>query len=320
MKGMKIVVLDGFTLNPGDLSWDRFKAKGECLVYDRTTPEELMERAIGAEVLITNKVVLDASTIAKLPSLRYIGVLATGYNVVDVGAAKKHGVLVTNIPAYSTDSVAQLVFAFILNFAQQVVQHSSEVKSGKWATCKDFSFTVSPQMELAGKTLGIVGFGKIGQKVAHIGKAFGMEVIFYAPSQKSGLGALAKQVSLGEVFKESDFVSINCPLTPENLGFVNASLLKTMKPGSFLVNTGRGPLINEADLAHYLNNNKIAGAGLDVLSTEPPQPDNPLPTAKNCYITPHIAWATLEARQRLMDIAVDNLGAYISGKPQNVVG
>ncbi len=317
---MKIVILDGYTLNSGDLSWDKFSALGDCTVYARTSSEELYDRAVGADVLITNKVVLSASLMKKLPALKYIGVLATGYNVVDINAAKKQGIVVTNIPAYSTDSVAQMVFAFILNFTQQVMLHTNDVKSGKWTNCEDFSFTSSPQIEIAGKTLGIVGFGKIGQKVAGIGKAFGMNIIFYAPSKKQGFKKFAQQVTLSEVFKQSDYVSINCPLTPENEGFVNRDLLGVMKPGAFLVNTGRGPLINEADLADSLNSKKIAGAGLDVLSTEPPKADNPLLKAKNCYITPHIAWATFEARTRLMNIAVQNLKSFIEGAPQNMVG
>ena len=317
---MNVVVLDGYTLNPGDLRWDNFFALGKCVVYERTSREEVYKRTKEADVLITNKVVLDAALISKLPKLKYIGVLATGYNVVDINAANKRGIIVTNIPAYSTDSVAQMVFAFILNFTQQVMLHTNDVKSGKWSNCVDFSFTSSPQIEIAGKTLGIVGFGKIGQKVASIGKAFGMNIIFYTPSKKESFGSFAKQVSLPEVFKQSDYVSINCPLTPDNVGFVNRDLLEMMKPNAFLVNTGRGPLINEADLADFLDSNKIAGAGLDVLSTEPPKAENPLLKAKNCYITPHIAWATFEARTRLMNIAVENLRAFIDGNPKNVVG
>ncbi len=316
---MKLIILDGYTLNPGDLSWDKFSALGDCTVYDRTSSGELYERAIGADVLITNKVVLNASLMKKLPTLKYIGVLATGYNVVDINAAKKQGIVVTNIPAYSTDSVAQMVFAFILNFTQQVMLHTNDVRGGKWSASEDFSFTSSPQIEIAGKTLGIIGFGRIGQRVASIGKAFGMNIIFYAPSKKQGFKEIAQQVTLPEVFKLSDFVSINCPLTPDNKGFVNGDLLEMMKPSAFLVNTGRGPLINEDDLADFLNSNKIAGAGLDVLSTEPPKTDNPLLKAKNCYITPHIAWATFEARTRLMNIAVQNLKAFIEGAPQNMV-
>lgn len=316
---MKIVVLDGFTLNPGDLSWDGFSTIGECVVYQRTTVGEVYDRSKDADVLITNKVVLDDSMISKLPVLKYIGVLATGYNVVDVIAAKNHGVLVANIPAYSTDSVAQMVFAQVLNFTQQVMLHSNEVKNGKWVNCTDFSFTLTPQIELAGKTLGIIGFGKIGQKVAQIGGAFGMKVVFYNPGRKKGWENIASQVTIEKVFKESDYISINCPLTSDNKGFVNAGLLQTMKPSSFLINTGRGLLINEPDLAAFLNEGKIAGAGLDVLSTEPPKKDNPLLSAKNCFITPHIAWATYEARERLMNIATANLISFINGEPQNVV-
>ncbi len=317
---MKIIILDGYTLKPGDLSWKGFHDLGQCAVYERTNPAQTYERAKDADVLITNKVVLDANLMEQLPKLKYVGVLATGYNVVDVEAAKKRGISVTNIPAYSTDSVAQIVFAFILNFSQQVMLHSQEVKKGMWENWQDFSFTLTPQTELAGKTLGIVGFGKIGQKIAHIANAFNMDVLFYNPSKREGWDNRARQVGLEELFVGSDYVSINCPLTNDNLGFVNTKLLQLMKPTAYLINTGRGPLVNEQDLADFLNQGKIAGAGLDVLSTEPPKPNNPLLKAKNCYITPHIAWATFEARQRAMEIATNNLKSFIDCKPQNLVG
>ena len=318
MLKMKIVVLDGYVLNPGDLSWDGLIKLGDCTIYDRTAPEHTIERAKEAEVAITNKVVFDKNTIQSLPKLKYIGVLATGYNVVDTVAAKNAGIVVTNIPAYSTASVAQMVFSHILNFAQNVSVHAASVSSGEWANSIDFAYWKTPQTELAGKKLGIIGFGQIGQAVAKIGLAFGMEVIFNNRSQKQ-TELKATQVDLETLLSESDFISINCPLTPENAGFINKDTIDKMKSTAFLVNTGRGPLINEQDLANALNSGKIAGAGLDVLSVEPALKSNPLPFAKNCFITPHIAWATFEARTRLMNIATENLKAFIDGNPQNVV-
>lgn len=316
---MKIIVLDGYALNPGDLSWEGLKKLGECLIYDRTKPAEIFNRIKDAEVVITNKAIIDEQIMNRLPKLKYIGVTATGYNVVDVQAAKRKGIVVTNIPAYSTDSVAQLVFSHILNVANRVEMHADSVRSGEWTTNPDFSYWRSPQMELAGKILGIVGFGRIGRKVAQIGLAFGMKVIFQNRSQIVDVLAGARQTTLDEVFAESDVISINCPLTQENSEFVNMQLLQKMKQSAILINTGRGRLINEADLADALNSGIIAAAGLDVLSAEPPKPDNPLLSAKNCFITPHIAWATIEARQRLMNITVENLHCFISGKSQNIV-
>jgi glycerate dehydrogenase len=316
---LKIVVLDGFALNPGDLSWEKLKEIGECVVFDRTKPEEVFDQANDAEVLITNKVIINKALMNKLPSLRYIGVTATGYNVVDVQAAAERNIIVTNIPAYSTNSVAQLVFSHILNVVNRVELHSSSVKNGEWVQNPDFSYSKSPQIELAGKTLGIVGLGRIGLKVAEIGLAFGMKVIFQNRSVKTDLPSGIVRKDLSEVFAESDFVSLNCPLTAENTEFVNRDLLKTMKPTSVLINTGRGGLINEQDLADALNSEQIGAACLDVLSTEPPKPDNPLISAQNCFITPHIAWATFEARQRLLTITIDNLRNFNTGNPQNVV-
>lgn len=315
---MKIVVLDGYTLNPGDLSWDGIKQLGDCTVYERTPPELILERAAEAEIAITNKVVFNGKIISQLPKLKYIGVLATGFNVVDTVAAKKAGIVVTNIPAYSTASVAQMVFSHFLNFAQNVAVHARSVSDGEWATSKDFAYWKTPQTELSGKTLGIIGFGQIGQSVAKAGLAFGMKIIYYNRSQKE-TGLEATQVDLETLLVESDFISINCPLTPENTGFINKSTIGKMKETVFLVNTGRGPLINEQDLADALNSGRIAGAGLDVLSVEPPLPENPLPKARNCYITPHIAWATFEARTRLMNIATENIKAFLNGRPQNRV-
>lgn len=315
---MKIVVLDGYTLNPGDLSWKNLEELGELTVYDRTPAELVLERSANAEILFTNKVVLSVETIQKLPQLKFIGVLATGFNVVDIEAARKAGVTVCNIPAYSTQSVAQMVFSHLLHFSQNVAIHAQSVHKGDWAASKDFAYWLSPQTELAGKTLGIIGFGQIGQAVARIALAFGMRVIFHNRSQKT-TELDAKQVDFETVLAESDYLSINCPLTEENKGFINKETLSKMKPSAFLVNTGRGPLVDEQDLADALNQGKIAGAGLDVLSVEPAKADNPLPKAKNCFITPHIAWATFEARTRLMQIAVNNLKAFINQPPINVV-
>jgi glycerate dehydrogenase len=319
LKALKIVVLDGFAMNPGDLSWDSIEKLGECTFYDRTSSAEVFERAIDADALITNKVVINKALIDKLPRLKYIGVTATGYNVVDIQAAIERNITVTNIPAYSTDSVAQLVFSHILNVANRVELHASSVRNGEWAKSPDFSYSKSAQVELAGKTLGIVGYGQIGRKVAEIGQAFGMKVIFQNRSEKTNLPSGIVQKSLTEIFIESDFISLNCPLTAENKEFVNESLLNKIKPTTVLINTGRGGLINEPDLAAALNSGRIAAACLDVLSTEPPAADNPLITAKNCFITPHIAWATFEARQRLLCITIENLKCFIAGVPQNVI-
>lgn len=315
---MKIVVLDGHTLNPGDLSWERIKNMGDCTVYERTPAELTVERAKEATAVFTNKVILDAKILAQLPALKFIGVLATGYNVVDTEAARKTGVVVCNIPAYSTASVAQMVFAHILHHTNHIAKHAASVSNGDWAQSIDFSYSLTPQTELAGKTIGIIGFGQIGQAVATIALAFGMQVIFNNRSvKKTDLNT--RQVDLDTLLSESDFISINCPLTEDNKGFINRSSIEKMKQSAFLINTGRGPLINEQDLATALNSGRIAGAGLDVLSVEPATTGNPLPKAKNCFITPHIAWATLEARQRLMKIAGDNLKAFIEGNPINVV-
>ncbi len=316
---MKIVVLDGYALNPGDLSWENLQKLGDCQIFDRTKPEDILVRIGNSDVIITNKVVVDRHLIEQLPLLKYIGVTATGYNVVDVLAASERNIVVTNIPAYSTDSVAQLVFSHILNVTNRVDFHSGSVKSGDWAKNPDFAYWKTPQVELTGKTLGIVGFGRIGRKVAEIAQAFGMNVIFQNRSIKTDIPPGMIQKSLEDVFAESDFISLNCPLTAENSMFVNKNMIRIMKPTAVLINTGRGGLINEADLAEALNSGQIGAACLDVLSTEPPAPQNPLIAAKNCFITPHMAWATIEARQRLMNITVDNLTGYLSGNPKNVV-
>jgi len=315
---MKIVILDGFALNPGDLSWEGIRKQGECIIYDRTPAELTVERAVDADAVFTNKVILNKENIGQLPNLKFIGVLATGYNVVDVKAASRAGIIVTNIPAYSTASVAQMVFSHILNFAQNVGIHAQSVAAGEWTSNADFAYWKTPQMELAGKTLGIIGFGKIGQEVAKIGLAFGMKILFTSRTQKE-VTIEAHQVDFDLLLGESDCISVNCPLTDDNKGFLNKAAFAKMKRTAFLVNTGRGPLVNEQDLADALNSGSIAGAGLDVLSVEPASSDNPLLKANNCYITPHIAWATFEARTRLMSIAAQNLEAFIAGSPINVV-
>lgn len=315
---MKIAILDAYALNPGDLSWNKIKELGECTIYDRTPAELVLDRAKEADAIFTNKVVLSSETINQLPNLKFIGVLATGYNVVDIEAARKSGIPVCNIPAYSTQSVAQMVFSHILNFTQNISSHAQSVSKGDWSRSDDFAYWLSPQSELAGKTLGIIGFGQIGQAVAKIGIAFGMKVIYNNRSKKA-TSLQATQVDLNQLLTQSDIISINCPLTEDNGGFINKDTINKMKPSAFLVNTGRGPLINEQDLADALNTGKIAGAGLDVLSIEPAHINNPLPKAKNCYITPHIAWATTEARKRLMEIAYQNLKAFMDGKTINVV-
>lgn len=316
---MKIVVLDGYAANPGDLSWDGMKALGECVIYERTTPEEVVERAAGAEVILTNKVVITAEHMAALPDLKYIGVLATGYNIVDVEAARSRGIVVTNIPAYSTASVAQMAFAHILNICLQVQHYTEEVRDGRWTSSPDFCFWDTPLMELSGKKLGIVGLGHTGYATARIAIGFGMQIYAYTSKSHFQLPPEIKKMELDELFRECDIVSLHCPLTEQTRGMVNAARLKTMKPTAILINTGRGPLVNEQDLADALNNGTIYAAGVDVLSQEPPRADNPLLHARNCYITPHIAWASGEARERLMQIAVDNLNGYVTGKVVNNV-
>ena len=316
---MKIVVLDGYGLNPGDLSWSAWKTLGELKVYDRTSPSELLERSEGAEVLITNKTLITANDMALLPELKYIGVLATGYNVVDIDEAKARGIVVTNIPAYSTASVAQMVFAHMLNITQRVGYYANENTQGRWTNNADFCYWDTNLVELDGKKMGIVGYGNIGKATARIALAFGMEVLAYTSKEQKDLPQGVKKATLDELFAESDVISLHCPLTPDTKELVNANRLKAMKPNAILVNTGRGPLINEQDLADALNEGRIAGAGLDVLSVEPSVAGNPLLSAKNCFITPHIAWATKEARTRLMDIAINNLRSYQEGNIINNV-
>ena len=316
---MKIVVLDGFAANPGDLSWDGLKALGDMTVYERTSADLTVERAKGAEAIFTNKTLITKEVMEQLPGLRYVGVLATGYNVVDVNYAKEKGIIVTNIPAYSTDSVAQMVFSLLLELCQHAQRHSDAVYAGDWTNSKDFCFWNFPLVELAGKTMGIIGFGGIGQKVAQIAYAFGMKVIAYNPRKKEYAHESFRWGTLEEVFSQADVVSLHCPLFPETKGLVNEKTISLMKKTAFIINTSRGPVIEEKDLAAALNEGRIAGAGVDVLSTEPPKADNPLLSAKNCVITPHIAWASLEARTRLMKIATENLRAFQAGTPVNVV-
>jgi len=316
-KPPKIVVLDGYTLNPGDLSWDELKGLGDCIVHDRTAPDQLMERAKGAHVLLTNKVILDREAMESLSELACIGVQATGYNVVDVEAARDRGIVVTNVPAYSTDSVVQMTFALLLETVNAVGRHNQAVHAGEWSGREDFSFHISPLIELAGMTMGIVGYGAIGKAVAGVAEAFGMKILVHTrtPAEDDGI----EYADLATVFAESDVVSLHCPLTPETEGLVNSDRLRRMKSTAVLINTSRGPVVDESALAVALNKGEIAGAAVDVLSVEPPPEDNPLLGARNCIITPHIAWATLAARKRLMDTVVGNVRAWMDGKSVNVV-
>lgn len=316
---MKIVILDGYTTNSGDLSWDSIKQLGDLTVYDRTGNDQIISRCQDAEAVLTNKVILTAEIISALPKLKYIGVMATGYNVVDIDAARSRGIVVTNVPAYSTASVAQLVFAHLLNIASQVALHDSQVHEGKWVNSVDFCFYAAPLIELDGKQIGIVGLGQIGSAVARIAQAMGMKVAAYTSKSQEQLGDGITKMSLEQLFATSDVVTLHCPLTPDTKYIVNADRLATMKANAIIINTGRGPLVNEQDLADALNNGTIAAAAVDVLSCEPPKADNPLLTAKNCHITPHIAWASQAARTRLIATLASNLQAFINGNPVNNV-
>lgn len=314
---MKITVLDGYTENPGDLSWDWLEALGETSIYDCTPDGLIAERSAGCEIIITNKTPLRRETLEKLPELRYIGLLSTGYNVVDWEYCKEKGIPVCNIPTYSTSAVAQLTFALILEHTNHVALHSDSVMSGEWSNCKYFCYQKSPLAELDGKTLGIIGFGKIGKAVAVIARAFGMKVLAHTnhPAPFDDV----EFVTTDELLAESDFVTLHCPLTPQTEGMVNAEFISKMKSSAVLINTSRGQVIDEQALADALNSGRLAGAGLDVLSAEPPKADNPLLGARNCLITPHIAWAGYETRARLMDICRHNVEAYLSGSPINCV-
>lgn len=315
----KIVVLDGYAMNPGDLSFAGLEALGNCTVYDFTRPEEVISRAQDAEMVLTNKTRLTAEMIAAMPKLEYIGVLATGYNNVDIEAARQRGIVVANVPAYSTASVAQLAFAHILNITMQVQHHSEEVHKGRWMRNRDFCFWDNTLIELEGKTIGLVGFGNTGQATAAIALGFGMKVLAYTSKSQDKLPKGVCSVSLDELFSSSDIVSLHCPLTPETRGLVNAERIAQMKSTAILINTSRGPVVDERALADALNAGRLYAAGVDVLSSEPPKADNPLLTAKNCYITPHIAWATKEARERLMAITTENVRAFLDGHPINDV-
>lgn len=316
---MKITVLDGYGMNPGDLSWEAIEKIGDLTVYDRTAPADVIERAKGSEALLTNKTVLSGETLRKLPGLKYIGVLATGYNVVDIPAARELGITVTNIPAYSTASVAQMVFAHLLAITDRVEHYTEENRKGRWSSSPDFCYWDTPLHELAGKKFGIVGLGNIGMAVARIALAFGMDVLAYTSKDSTSLPEGITKMPLDELFATSDVVSLHCPLTESTRHLVNAERLSRMKDTAILINTGRGPLVDEQALADALNKGSILAAGVDVLSCEPPAADNPLLSAKNCFTTPHLGWATKEARERLMEITAANLRAFIEGHTQNNV-
>jgi len=316
---MTLVVLDGYAMNPGEMSWEALHALGTCTVYERTAGATLAARAAGAEILLTNKTVLGRKEIAALPDLRYIGVLATGTNVVDIAAATERGIVVTNVPAYSTASVAQLVFAFVLDHTQRVGLHAGVVREGQWCRAPDFAFWAAPLIELEGKTMGLVGLGRSGMAVARLAAAFGMRVVAAARRPEQEFPAWITRVGVDDVFRQGDVVSLHCPLTAATERLVNAERLDLMQPSALLINTGRGGLVDEQALADALNCGRIAGAGLDVLTSEPPDQRCPLLTAANCRITPHIGWATREARQRLLDVAVSNVRAFLAGAPVNVV-
>jgi glycerate dehydrogenase len=315
----RIVVLDGYALNPGDLDWSEFESLGNVTVYDRTPAEQTVERAAEADVVLTNKMAFDRATIESLPKLKYVGVLATGFNIVDLEAAREHGIVVTNVPAYSTRSVAQLVFAHLLNLVHRVAHHAELVRRGDWTNCEDFCFWDGPLVELDGLTMGIVGYGRIGRATADVARALGMNVLVHDEVLPEELGERVEAADLDTLFERSDVVTLHCPLTAATEKMVNVQRLARMKHSAFLINTGRGPLVDEYALAGALNSGRIAGAGIDVLTDEPPPADNPLLMAKNCYVTPHIAWATRAARSRLMTVAAENVRAFLAKRPQNVV-
>ncbi len=319
---MKIVVLDGYCLNPGDLSWDAFAAMGELTVYDRTSlndEEEIIRRIGDAQAVLTNKTPLSRAVLERRPQVRYIGILATGYNVVDTAAARERGIPVCNVPGYSTRSVAQLAIALLLEICHHVGRHDQAVHAGRWSACPDYCFWDYPLIELAGKTMGIIGYGSIGQAVGEIAGALGMEVIANSRHSWPDGTKTAQYVPLEELLRRSDVVSLHCPLFPETRGLINRETIAQMKDGSILLNNSRGPLIVERDVADALNSGKLYAAGVDVADTEPLPAESPLLTAKNCVITPHISWAPLEARRRLMRMAAENLGAFLAGAPANVV-
>lgn len=317
---MKTVILDSFALNPGDLSWDWLKKTGECEIYDRTPADEIISRCEGAEIVITNKTPLPKTVLEKLPSLKFIALESTGYNVVDIEYCKERGIPVCNIPSYSTEAVAQLTFSLILEITNAVALHSESVKSGEWTACPDFCYWKIPLSELSGKTLGIVGFGQIGMRVADIAEAFNMNVIAVSGHETNQSHRKNfRWVNTEELKKEADIISFHCPLNKNTEKLCNEEFLNACKNGVIIINTSRGPVIDENALAAALKSGKVRGAGVDVLSTEPPKEDNPLLSAPNCFITPHIAWAGFETRKRLMNILESNVKAYLNGKPQNVV-
>lgn len=317
---MKIVVLDGFTLNPGDLSWEDLKSLGACEIYDRTAEKDVVPRAASAEIVLTNKTPVNRGQMQSLPGLKYLGVLATGYNIVDAAAARERHISVTNVPAYGTKSVAQMTLALLLELTQHTGHHAQTVREGRWSRSPDFCYWDHPLVELDGLTLGIVGFGRIGRAVAQLAVAFGMEILVYTPHPpETFLPEGLQFVGLDELFTRSDVVSLHCPLTPQNRELVDARRLGQMKRTAFLLNTSRGPLVDEVALAEALNAGCLAGAGLDVLAVEPPPTNNPLLAARNCLVTPHIAWASQAARSRLMRVAVANVRAFLAGQPVNVV-
>lgn len=316
---MKIVVMDGNGVNPGDMSWEQIEQFGNLTVYKRTAPEEVIAHVGDAEIVLTNKTVFDEATIAQLPNVKYIGVLATGYNVVDLQAASKRGIVVTNIPAYSTDSVAQMTFAHILNVTNHVDHYARASHDGEWSRCPDFCYWDLPLIELAGKTLGIVGLGNIGMKVARLAADFGMNVIALTSKQADQLPQYIRKASMDQLLSDSDIISLHCPLTPDTHQLVNSSTISKMKKGAIVVDTGRGPLVNEEDVAAALHSGHLAAYCADVMCQEPPAADNPLFLEPNAFITPHVAWASKEARTRLMAIAEENIRTFLSGKPVNVV-
>lgn len=317
---MKIAVMDGHGVNPGDMSWKPFEEIGQITVYPRTAPEEVVAHVGDADIVLTNKTVFNADVISQLPNVKYIGVLATGYNVVDTEAAHRRGIVVTNIPAYSTDSVAQMTFAHILNITNRVGYYAAKNSDGEWSRCPDFCYWDTPLTDLSGKTIGIVGLGHIGSKVARLAQNFGMDVFAYTSKNAADLPAGINKTTLDGLLGISDIITLHCPLTPSTRELINKESIKKMRRGAILINTGRGPLVNEADVAEALQEGRLGAYGADVMCSEPPAADNPLFAQPNAYITPHIAWATVEARERLMAIAVNNLKAFVSGNPVNVVG
>lgn len=312
--------MDGHGVNPGDMSWKPFEEIGQITVYPRTAPEEVVAHVGDADIVLTNKTVFNADVISQLPNVKYIGVLATGYNVVDTEAAHRRGIVVTNIPAYSTDSVAQMTFAHILNITNRVGYYAAKNSNGEWSRCPDFCYWDTPLTDLSGKTIGIVGLGHIGSKVARLAQDFGMDVFAYTSKNAADLPAGINKTTLDGLLGISDIITLHCPLTPSTRELINKESIKKMRRGAILINTGRGPLVNEADVAEALQEGRLGAYGADVMCSEPPAADNPLFAQPNAYITPHIAWATVEARERLMAIAVNNLKAFVSGNPVNVVG